>query len=418
MRPDQRHAHSVNNVKLIVFLNLMFFLVGLLESMLSALIPEIIRSFQINYGLASVMPFAYFLAFTLLCIPAGIIASKYSSRNILVFALLSAFVGLSMFVVFLRYQTSVVSLFLTGSAAAIMQVTALPLIRNVCGAENLAFHTTLNQLMYSVGALCSPVIYSWLTSNMLHGARFFPLNMLSTVIPNGFEWTSAYWLLILYILFMLVMTFFIRFPSQVKTIASAPTGTQAYKELFRNKYVFFYFLTMVACVSFDQGILAWMSKFFQDVHGLDPLTEGASRLSFYWMMAIVGCFTGLIMLRFFDSRKVLAVLTAGAMITLLFALHGTTPVSKIAFPLISLFQAVFWPVIMSLAFNSVTKHHEVFSGFMFTAAFGGALGPVIIGSMGDVVGLGASLHYLFIPLIVVFSVAFWAKPLVAQKKSL
>jgi len=74
-----------------------------------------------------------------------------------------------------------------------------------------------------------------------------------------------------------------------------------------------------------------------------------------------------------------------------------------------------WPIIMSLAFNSVTRHHEVLSGFMFTAAIGGALGPVIIGSMGDLFGLGASLHYLFLPLLVVLSVAFWAKPLVVNR---
>ena len=70
---------------------------------------------------------------------------------------------------------------------------------------------------------------------------------------------------------------------------------------------------------------------------------------------------------------------------------------------------------MSLALNSVTKHHEVLSGFMITASVGGALGPVIIGSMGDLFGLGTSLHYLFAPLLVVLSVAFWAKPLVVNK---
>ena len=74
-----------------------------------------------------------------------------------------------------------------------------------------------------------------------------------------------------------------------------------------------------------------------------------------------------------------------------------------------------WPVILSLALNSVRKHHEVLSGFMFTASLGGALGPVVVGVMGDYVGLDLSLNILFIPLLVVFSVAFWSKPLVKNK---
>jgi len=69
-----------------------------------------------------------------------------------------------------------------------------------------------------------------------------------------------------------------------------------------------------------------------------------------------------------------------------------------------------------LAINSVKKHHEVLSGIMFTAAVGGALGPVIIGTVGDWVGLGISLHYLFLPMLVVFSMIFWVKPLKMSAK--
>ena len=101
------------------------------------------------------------------------------------------------------------------------------------------------------------------------------------------------------------------------------------------------------------------------------------------------------LLKLFESRKVLAGLTVCAMISLSLALYGGSQVSKIAFPMVAAFESVMWPVILSLALNSITKHHETLSGFMFTASIGGALGPVIIGNMGDWFGLGASMHYLF-----------------------
>ena len=414
----------MKNIKLMVFLNLIFFQVGLLESMMTALIPEMITGFRIGYGLASLMPFAYYVAFTLICIPAGMAGSKYAPGKILLFAIFLAFTGILVFVVFLKYQTSALSFFMMGSAAAIMQVTAVPLVRKACGAENLAFYATLNQLMFGLGAFLSPSIYSWVTSRMIQESGFFPVNILLHIIPKGFEWTSAYWLYMLLLLVLMVIVLFMRFPKKEADfvsaqtgikVYSAQTGIKVYKALLRNKYVLLYFFSFVAYASCEQGIAAWMSKYFQDYHGLDPLTEGASRLSLYWLLLIVGCFGAMLLLKFFESRKVLACLTVCAIISLLLALYGGTPVAKIAFPMVGAFESVMWPVIMSLALNSVNKHHEALAGLMYTASIGGALGPVIIGSMGDLFGLGTSLHYLFLPLLVVFSVAFWAKPLVVNR---
>jgi len=58
----------MNNNKLIIFINLMFLLMGLLVSIMSVLIPEIIRSFQISYGLASLLPFTFYIALLILTI--------------------------------------------------------------------------------------------------------------------------------------------------------------------------------------------------------------------------------------------------------------------------------------------------------------------------------------------------------------
>lgn len=407
----------MSNNKLILFINLMFLQIGLLMSIMSALIPEIIGDFHISYGLASVLPFAFYIALALTCIPAGIAGEKYTSKSILVFAFLYALAGIFVFVLFLSYGASIISLFIIGSSVAIIQVTAVPLLRRACGPENLAFHSTLNQLMYGAGAFLSPVIYSWLSKNMLNGIgnNSFLIKILSWLVPPGFEWVSAYWLFVVLLISLVVIVLLVKFPEQEKNRASDQTRNGVYKELFRNKYVIFYFFALVAYASCEQGIAAWMSKFFEDYHGMNPQSEGASILSFYWLLLTLGCLGGMLLLKFFDSRKVLAGLSILAIISLSFALYGGTIASKIAFPMVAAFESVMWPVILSLALNSVTKHHEVVSGFMFTASVGGALGPVIVGSLGDLYGLGVSLNYLFLPLLIVLSVAFWAKPLVPNK---
>jgi fucose permease len=407
----------MNKNKLIIFINLMFFQIGLLMSIMSALIPETIRSFKISYGLASLLPFAFYISLTLTCIPAGVAGERFNAKNILVFAFLFALSGVLVFVLFLNYGASIISLFIIGSSVAIIQVIAVPLLRRSCGGENLAFHSTLNQLMYGAGAFLSPIIYSSLTKNMLNNTNESNLlkRILSQLVPQGFEWSSAYWLFVVLLILLVAIVLLVKFPEREQVRDSGQTRNGVYIELFRNKYVIFYFFSLVAYASCEQGIAAWMSKFLEDYHGLNPQIEGASVLSFYWLLLTAGCLGGMLLLKFFDCRKVLAGLTILAIISLSFALYGGITVSKIAFPMVAAFESVMWPVILSLALNSVTRHHEVLSGFMFTASVGGALGPVIVGNLGDLFGLGVSLNYLFLPLLIVLSVAFWAKPLVGNK---
>lgn len=408
--------NSVNKKQLIIFINLVFFLIGLLMSIISVTIPEMIKTFHISYGVASALPSAFFIAIALICIPAGIVGEYYAPKYILMFSFLLGLTGVLIFVFFLTYWTSILSLFIVGSMVAVIQVIAVPLLRKVCGPENLAFHTTWNNLMYGAGAFFSPVMYRLLSAGRSDNSTGNAgMKVLSRLIPKGFEWASSYWLFVLLLIFLVVAIMFLKFPEREKLRAGDQTRKGIYRELFRNKYVYLFFISLVAYGSCEQGIATWMSEFFHVYHGLDPQTKGASILSFYWLLLTCGCFGGMLLLTVFDSRKVLAALTVLAIISLVVALHGGTTASKISFPLVGAFESVMWPIILSLAINSVPKHHEVLSGVLYTASLGGALGPAIVGIIGDSVGLRTSLDILFLPFLVVLSVAFWAKPLVANK---
>ncbi|HEV2478950.1 MAG TPA: MFS transporter [Puia sp.] len=408
--------NSKDRRKLIIFINLMFLLIGLLMSIMSAIIPEMIRTFHISYGLASALPSAFFIAIAVTCVPAGIAGEYYAPRYILIFSFLFGLVGILIFVLSSTYWTSILSLFIIGSMVAIIQVIAVPLLRRTCGPENLTFHTTLNNLMYGAGAFFSPLLYTFLSKGRNgNNAGNGGIPILSGLTPKGFEWTLSYWFFALLLILLVITIMFLKFPLQEKLRGDGQTRKEIYLELFKNKYVFFFFISLVAYGSCEQGIAAWMSEFFHVYHGLDPQTKGASILSFYWLLLTGGCFGGMLLLSIFDSRKVLAALAVLSIISLAFALHGGTTVSKISFPLVGAFESVMWPIILSLAINSVPKHHEILSGVMYTASLGGALGPFLVGTLGDSFGLRASLDILFFPFLIVLSVAFWAKPLVANK---
>ena len=80
--------------------------------------------------------------------------------------------------------------------------------------------------------------------------------------------------------------------------------------------------------------------------------------------------------------------------------------------MIGFFASVMWSIIISLALNSVANHHGSLSGILVTGIAGGAIVPLVIGWLGDMVGLKAGLLLLYLTLGYVMCIGFWAKPLI------
>jgi len=158
-----------------------------------------------------------------------------------------------------------------------------------------------------------------------------------------------------------------------------------------------------------------MSKFLSDYHGVDPQTIGASSVSYFWGLLTAGCLLGLLLLKLWDSRKVLIWFTAAATVTLSAALFGSSEIALYAFPLTGFFASVMWSVIFSLALNSYSSNHGSFSGILVTGIVGGAIVPVIVGWLGDMFGLRIGMMFLYLTLGYILSIGFWAKPLVTNE---
>ncbi|HEX6881123.1 MAG TPA: MFS transporter, partial [Terriglobales bacterium] len=96
-------------------------------------------------------------------------------------------------------------------------------------------------------------------------------------------------------------------------------------------------------------------------------------------------------------------------------LFGSARVSLIALPAIGLFASVMWPIIISLALNSVAEHHGSFTGILGTGmGIGGALIPVIIGKVGDHSGLRTGMLFLYLTFGFCLFVGVLAKPLISN----
>jgi fucose permease len=249
----------------------------------------------------------------------------------------------------------------------------------------------------------------------IHSENSSPLILFfNNLVSADLKWVSLYWVFAFTCLVMIVVISFIKFPRvELKAEEKIDTGS-TFKELIREKNVILYFIGIFAYVGTEQGVANWMSKFLQLYHNVDPATGGATAISYFWGLITVGCFLGLLLLRLFDSRHVLIVFAAGCMIALCVALVGSKNQAIVAFPAIGFFLSIMWSIVFSLGMNSVPRHHGTFSGILCTGIVGGAVVPLIIGGIAEFAGLRLAMTFMFLTLLYIFSIGFWARPLVTN----
>lgn len=399
------------NVLIVGLIMLIFFVISFLTNILGPIIPDLVDSFKLSIGLAGFLPFAFFVAYSA-SIPSGLLVERFREKPVLISAFVLAFLGSVLFALLPTFSVALTSLFSIGVGMAMLQVAINPLLRVAGGEEHFAFNSVLAQLFSGAASFFSPLLYSYFVQNIHTSDTSFPVNLLNQVVPLHFEWVSLYWVFALTTLLMIAVVAIIKFPMvTLKEDERIEVGS-AFTELLRNKTVLLFFAGIFAYVGTEQGIANWISKFLQLYHGVDPATTGATVVAYFWGLMTIGCVLGLVLLKIADSRRVLMAFTIGAVVCLLLGLFGPKEWALYALPGTGFFASVMWSIIFSLGLNSVPQHHGTFSGILCTGIVGGALVPLIIGGLAELVGLRLAMLIMLVTLGYIFSIGLWAKPLV------
>jgi len=404
------------NRYMVIIVFLTFFVMSLLTNILNSIVPDIITSFAVGLAAAALLPFSFFIAYGVLSIPAGFLVERFGEKPVMIAAFFAGTLGALSFASHPSYRVAFISFFVMGAGMATLQTAINPLLRVAGGEEHFAFNSALAQLIFGSASFLSPYLYSYLVVNLGNpaAAKNFILSVLGSITPSSLPWASIYWIFALSTIVMIVILYLSRFP-RVELSEDEQAGSwQMYGSLFRKRMVWAFFLCVFAYVGCEQGTADWISKFLSEYHGYDPHTTGAAAVSWFWGLLTAGCFIGMLLLKIFDSRYVLRGTCIGALICLTAAIFGPARVSLIAFPTIGLFASVMWPILVSLALNSVSEHHGSFAGILSTGIMGGAVVPLIIGRIGDHFGLRAGLAFLYVTFGCVLSVGFWARPIISN----
>ena len=406
---------SKPNYYIVALIMLTFFVISFLTNVIGPLSPEFIKDFKLSDLLAGVLPFAFFIAYGVMSIPTSMLVQKYNEKKIMVAAFVVAFLGSLLLAAEPNYLTAILSLFLIGCGMSMLQVVINPLLRTAGGAENYAFTSVLAQLIFGGASFLSPLVYSYMVVNLNKGNHTGVFSLLQPLVPQNLTWISLYWLFTVMALLMFVIILVSKFP-KVELANDEKAGPwKTHVDLFKKPVVVLYFIALFCYVGTEQGVSYWMSQFLFEYHHFDPQTTGADAVAYFWGLMLIGGLIGLVLLKLMDSRKLLISFTIPAMICLTLGLFGSAQVSLYAFSITGFFMSVMYPIIFSLALSSVEEDHGSFAGILVTGIFGGAVVQVLIGGLGNLIGLRLGMTFLYLTFGYMLSIGFWAKPLITNE---
>lgn len=408
------------NIGMLALIMAFWFTISFITNILGPLIPDIIHNFNLtDLAMAGFIPTSFFVAYAIMSIPAGLLIDRYGEKPVLFLGFLMPFVGTILFACMHTYPMLLTSSFIIGLGMAMLQTVLNPLQRTVGGEENYAFVAELAQFMFGIASFLSPLVYTYLIRELnpqtYVAGRNAVIDLLASVTPTDLPWVSLYWVFSAILLVMLITVALSRFP-KITLQADEKSGSKSsYLALFKQRYVWLFFLGIFCYVSTEQGTSIFMSTFLEQYHGVNPQTDGAQAVSYFWGLMTAGCIVGMVLLKLIDSKRLLQLSGVLTMVLLVAALFGSREVSLVAFPAIGFSISMMYSIVFSLALNSTRQHHGSFAGILCSAIAGGAGGPMIVSTLADCTSLRTGMLAIFLFIGYITFIGFWARPLINNK---
>lgn len=320
--------------------------------------------FQLSNAVASMIPFVGLSMFGLLSIPIGLVQDRKGKKYVLMMGLLVAFLGLFNAAFGLdSFARFLLTILMLGAGAAILQVAGNPIMRDVSAEGKFARNLTLAQFVKAIGSLSGPMI-------PVIAAKYF-----------GADWKIIFPIYTVALLIAVVAVAGLKVDEK-KSKDKAATFASCLA-LLKNPYV----LAMVGSIFFYVGaevsVSAGIPLYLKERFAIDINKVGLLGTGLFFTALTIGRFSGGVILNWVSPRKFF-MLTCALSILGLAGLFVPNPTIAVAcFFVTGLGFANIFPLVFSIAVDSMPEHTNELSGLMVTAIVGGAILPPLMGLAAD-----------------------------------
>ena len=322
------------------------------------------NEFQLSNTVATLIPFVGFSMFGLLSVPFGVFQDKRGKKLVLIMGLcvilaglLNASFGLDSFGRFL------LTVLLVGAGAAILQVAGNPIMRDVSSQGKYSRNLSLGQFVKAIGSLSGPVI-------PVVAARYF-----------GASWKVIFPIYAVAILITLLAVAALRVDRKEPEHKAATLASCL--ALLKNGYVLAMVIAIFLYVGAEVCVSAGIPLYLKERFDIDINRVGLLGTGLFFMALTIGRLSGGVILNWMAPRKFFLLTCAASVAGLLGLWVPDRTVAVASFFLAGLGFANIFPLVFSLAVESLPERANELSGLMVTAIVGGAFLPPLMGLAAD-----------------------------------
>lgn len=384
-----------------ILITSLFFLWGFAHNLDPILIPHLKRSFTLSTMQATLVDSAVFIAYFVMALPAGFVMKKYGFKAGIIIGLLMFAIGCFLFIPAANTQQYIfflVALFIIACGLTMLETAANPYASILGDPETSTQRLNFSQSFNGLAAALAPIIGARVIltksfsdeqlNSMTEAARKVALASEASSVKTPY--------LILGIILVTIAVIFAFTKLPVIQDAAGHTASKNIFHAFKHKNLSwgvaaqFFYVGAQVCVFSLFILYATKSAGIDQVKAADYL--GACGIAF-----LIGRFIGVVLMRFIQPEKLLALYAAVNIILCVVAITASGMVTVYAVIGICFFMSIMFPTIFSLGIKGLGGDTEYGSSLIIMSIVGGAILPRAFGYISDVTN-NIQLGYI-VPLI-------------------
>lgn len=349
-------------------------------------VDRVSKDMNLSSTLGQLIPSAAFLWFLLLSVPVGIMQARIGKRLMLNIGM--GITALGLLVPFAVYSFGMVLLgfALLGIGNTIVQVSANPLLVDVVPGNRVSSFLSFSQFIKAIGSMIGAPL-----------AAFFAAQF-------G-DWK------LLFLVFGVVSILSVAWLASIKIDERKQEDVKvslasAFK-LLGNRFILLMVLSIFIVVGIDVGFNSNSGQFLIRQFGMEQ-TAAESGRSIYFLGRMLGTFAGALLLTKLSSRKFFAWTSVLGILALAGILLLSSPfMAWVLVFVIGLAVANIFPLVFSIAVEKFPTRTNEISGLMMMAICGGAVIPLLMGYISDLVSVAAGMSVLIFCMIYLLGVSLY-----------
>ena len=378
-----------------ILITSLFFLWGGARAILDVLNKHVQMHFEAGYGESALIQCSVYMAYFLGAIPAGMLLRRYGTRRGVITGLLAFAVGAFLFIpasAFTRLSALLLPLFVLGLGLCLLETAANPYVTLLGDSRTSSSRINMSQTFNGLGCMMGA---------LLGGLYFFSDG--STRSGEDSNIAVPYCAIALVVLLVAAVFSRVKLPEVI--MEQHDGNNDAPKPL--GKTFVFGFIALLSYEISEISINTFCINFRTDDGFLTP-SEATWALSFGGLMLFM---VGRLMCSFIMTRvateQVFMVCATGAIVMMVAVISPLGVVSKAALVLTYLFESLMFPTIFALSIRGLGANTERASSILMMSVVGGAIGPLALGYVADMLSISQAFVVPLATFIVVWAFAMY-----------